>query len=76
MNESLEDSMVQASDEGLGHFMTFTQERGNAMIKIIHTWLEINMKYEPHLAQEPVHVPDIGNFSANEIIGMQIKNRS
>jgi hypothetical protein len=61
-------NVIQASDEGLGHFSTFTQERGEAMMSIIKTWLEINIKYHPELHDQPVHVPDLGEYLPDEII--------
>jgi len=60
-----------ACDEGFGHFVTFTQERGEAMMGVIKTWLEINMKSHPELVDQEVHIPDVGEFSPRRIIGIE-----
>lgn len=76
MTERTGEDDIQASDEGWGHFVTFTQERGEAMMGMIKTWLDINMKNYPELGSQPIHVPDIGEFMPEEIIVRHTKNRS
>lgn len=71
MIEPCDGDNVQASDVGWEHFSSPSYERKDAMLKVVRTWIQMNMYTHPEILEQQMHVPGVGNIPSREILGLE-----